>query len=824
LGQTQVVALPGLDTYSPEQWERARAVSRALAHYESLLKLPDIETLHARRHRAWMECVMAMYFGTASTKDICSWWSKAADDLLALAWREAGINEYDAVLFALGKHGAEELNLSSDIDVMLVAEPRHAIDVEKRLRIFQKRINVPGEFGFCFRLDFDLRPGGKFGPMITSPSQFQDYYWSQGETWERLALVRLRAVTGSRALDKQISDLARRFSYRKFLDFTLLEDLKALRSQVHQKGFQRRENEIHIKLEVGGIRDIELFVHSLLVMNGGKLPELQTRSTEEALHKLGEKNLMSKAEAEQLRDSYWHYRHLENMVQSLEDRQTHSLTDPALKTLALPDRPSIEMRMKHVDTVVSSLLGRVDLEAVHLPQDEGAQKQWLLDLGFSKDAVDSTWDQLIKATALSYKNDRDERARQEFLFAFVTELSQHKGLDRDMGLRLLVDFVKATRAKATFFSMLLRSPRLLQDLSRLFCLSPYLGSILSSRPELLDHFILRVDEAWAADMEPLLQQMSERKLLTELWAANQFLNERKLDGLFSRVTATADEISLQLLSQLKHDFPDSLVKIVALGKWGGEELGLRSDLDFVFVTPQAPKESDFKVARRFISRLTDPLKGGNLYEVDLRLRPSGQSGPLLIAEDSLAVYWKEQAKAWERQAYLRARPLGLHLDKSVLTARGLQTEELEELKRIRSKLLTTRKEKEFDVKYIPGGLIDIEFTAQTALLASKIAGAPPSTLGMIEHLSSRLPAWNTGAAGLSRIYSELRTFEQMLQLSATYKIGAVKRDHADFTKAANLMGLDAEEAWKKLNDWTQESCVLLAAVDPTGFERHQTKS
>lgn len=819
-----MVSLPGLETYSPEQWERARLNSGALTHYEQLLKMPGIDALHSRRHRAWMECVMATYFATATTQEVCAHWSKAADELVSLAWREAGLHEYDAVLFALGKHGAEELNLSSDIDVLLVAEPRHAIDVEKRLRVFQKQVNVTGEFGFCFRLDFDLRPGGKLGPLITSPSQFQDYYWSQGETWERLAMVRLRAVTGSRALDKQISDLARRYSYRKFLDFTLLEDLKAIRAQVHQKGFQRRENEIHIKLEVGGIRDIELFVHSLLVMNGGKLPDLQTRSTHEALQKLGEKNLIAPAEAEQLRDSYWYYRHLENMMQSLEDRQTHSLTDSALELLKLPNRPTVEARMKQVDTIVSSLLGKVDLDAVHLPADETAQKQWLLELGFSKDAVDSTWDQLIKATALSHKNDRDERARQEFLYVFVTELSKHRGLDRDLGLTLLVDFVKATRAKATFFSMLLRSPRLLQDLSRLFCLSPYLGSILTSRPELLDHFILRVDEAWAADMEPLLQQMSERKLLTELWAANQFLNERRLEGLFTRVTTTADEISLQLLSQLKHDFPDSLVKIIALGKWGGEELGLRSDLDFVFVTPQAPKESDFKVARRFISRLTDPLKGGHLYDVDLRLRPSGQSGPLLIAESALATYWKESAKAWERQAYLRARPLGVALDKSVLTARGLSGEELEELKRIRSKLLTPARENEFDVKYIPGGLIDIEFVAQTALLAEKIPGAPPSTLGMIEHLRTHSTKWKTEADDLSRIYTELRTFEQMLQLSATYKIGAVKKGHADFTKAANLMGLSAEEAWTKLTQWTKESCALLAPVDPTGFERHHTKS
>lgn len=810
-----MVTLPGLDTYTPEQWAIARSKSPALAHYERLLQLNMIDALHAFRHRSWCECVMATYFEMASTKDICRFWSERADEVLLRAWKETGLDEFDAVLFALGKHGSMELNLSSDIDLLLVAEPKHALEVEKRLRRFMHRLHVPGEFGFCFRLDFDLRPGGKMGPLITTPSQFQDYYWSQGETWERLALVRMRAITGTKPLENQITSLARKFSYRKFLDFTLLEDLKALRSQVHTKGFQRKENELHIKLEVGGIRDIELFVHSLLVMNGGKSPDLQVRGTGQALDLLGAKNILPQNEVDLLNESYWRYRHYENSAQSIEDRQTHALTDTNLKNLGLPGRPQIQEQMKKVDKVVSSLLGFVDLAKVSLPADENAQKEWLEKLGFSPEVIESAWPQLMSATALSHKNDRDERARQEFLYSFVTELAKHKSLDRNLGLQILVDFVKAMRAKATFFSMLLRQPRLIQDLSRLFCLSPYLGSILTSRPELLDHFILRVDEAWSSDMEPLLQQMAERKLLTELWSASQFLNDRSLDGLFSRVTATADEICSQLLMQLKHEYPDSLVKIIALGKWGGEELGLKSDLDFIFVTPQAPKEADFKVARRFISRLTDPLKGGNLYEIDLRLRPSGQSGMLLVSEESLKNYWQNEAAAWERQAYTRARPLGLQLDKSEIFTRGLNSEELNELKVIREKLLKARTETEIELKYVPGGLIDIEFTAQTALLNEKLAGSGTSTANMIDYLVKNSSNWSSR---IKDIYGELRCFEQMLQLSATYKSAAARKLHPDFAKASALMGLSVEEAWSKLSGLIVEARKLLNDVDPTGFK------
>lgn len=767
-----------------------------------------------------MKCTLATYFQTASSEDVCSYWSAVAAELLRKAWRESGLENCDAVLFALGKQGASELNLSSDIDLLIIAEGKELQSVEKGLRRFQQLLNQPGDFGFCFRLDFDLRPGGKLGPLITTPSQFQDYYWSQGETWERLALVRLGPIAGSKALEQQISDLARRFSFRKFLDYTLLDDLKALRSQVHQKGFDRRENELHLKLEVGGIRDIELFVHSLLVLNGGKIPELQTRSTTRALQLLKEKNLLPAAEADLLLETYWFYRHVENTVQSFEDRQTHSLTGKTPPIPSLPSIPQVKARMKAVDKIVSSLLGKVDLESVRLPADEPAQKAWLRELGFSENAIASSWDQLMKATALSHKNDRDERARRELLFTFVTELARNTALDRDLGLSLLVDFVRATRAKATFFSMLLRTPRLIQDLARIFCLSPYLGTIVASKPELLDHFILKLDEAWAIDQETLLEQMSERKLLTELWAANQFLSDKDLGSMFTRITQTADSICTELLSNLQREFPEANIDIIALGKWAGGELGLRSDLDFIFITPAAPNESDFKVARRFISRLTDPSKGGSLYDIDLRLRPSGQSGPLLVATDKLFEYWRDMAKPWERQAYLRARAIrpGLILKKDLLLSKSLSAEDLNELKDIRCKLLRKPGPEVIDIKYAPGGLLDIEFVTQTAILTEKIMTPATSTFAMIEALIEKLPAWKTSGAEIKRNYLKLREFEQVLQLSSAHRTGEAKKQMPAFTKAAALLGMSADSAWENLVALLESSRQRLNELDPTGLK------
>jgi glutamate-ammonia-ligase adenylyltransferase len=809
-----VVTLPRLKSYTSEQLTEASRLSPAFARYYALMSQPHLDGIHARRHQAWCEAVAATYFSAASTESICAYWSDVADELLREAWRVCGLERNGALLLALGKHGARELNLSSDIDLMIVGEPKDSLEIEKGLRRFQHILQHNGEMGFCFRLDFDLRPGGKLGPMLTSPAQFQDYYWSQGETWERLALVRLRPIVGARAIESQILDLARRFSFRKFLDFTLLEDLKALRSKVHQNGFRRKSGELHLKLEVGGIRDIELFVHSLLILNGGKIPELQTPSTSEAIHKLSVRGLLSAQDAKTLHETYWLYRHVENVVQSVNDRQTHAYTSSLPAFSHMPGKAEIETRQGEIDLIVSSLLGQVDLATVHLPGQETAQREWLESLGFKPETVSSIWPQLSAATALSHKNDRDERARQEFLYAFISEVAKHQ--DRDMGFAILVDFVKATRAKASFFTMLLRVPRLIQDLARLFCLSPYLGHILASRPELLEHFILQVDEDWSLEIDVQLKQMAERKLLTEIWAANQFMADHDLNTLQARITNTADEICLQLLQQLKGEFKEATVEILSLGKWGGRELGLRSDLDFIFVVSGKPVEADFKVARRFISRLTDPVKSGTLFDVDLRLRPSGQSGPLLVERAKLHEYWLDSAQAWERQAYLRARPLDerLDIDKAKLVNKGLSAADLAQFREIRGKLLRPMENRTFDLKHLPGGLIDIEFMAQIQLLADRKSDAPTDTVGMIAYLGATNPRWKSRASRLIENYVQIRRFEQAFQLASTRKTAEVDADHPVFAKAAHLLALDRSRAWEELKRRIESSKEILDQLDP----------
>lgn len=786
-----MVALPGLDSYSKSDTDRARQQSPGLDYYLNLLDQAGLPEIYRIRHKAWCECAVATLLETAPPAWVVSFWSEVAENILARVWRESELEQEAIALFALGKLGAHELNLSSDVDLLVVVDPKSAFQCEKRVRLFNAKLQNRSEYGFLLRLDYDLRPGGQFGPLLTTPSQFEDHYWSQGEAWERLAMVRFRPLLGASDLQNNIMELVQRFTYRKFLDFTLLEDLKALRSRIHSQGHTREDSRINIKLEVGGIRDIELFTHALLVIHGGKIPRLRTCSTEKAIQGLIESGILPKDEGMLLIQKYWHYRQIENQAQARSDNQTHFTSDSE----------DLQTELRAVDKTVSSLLGQVDLMEIHLPVDGNAQLQWLTELGFSERAIHSIWPDLMKATALSHKTDRDERARLEFLFQFINALAKQPVTGRERGLAILLDFVRSTRAKATFFSMLLRSPSLIDHLAKLFCQSHYLGSILASRPELLDHFLLQLDEPWSPDLATALDQMAARKLITEIWAAARFMDDLQLGPLNSHISETADAISIQLLKILKSEFSKSKLELLALGKWGGGELGLRSDLDFVFVTPETPNEDDQKVARRFISRLTDPARGGQLYNIDLRLRPTGQSGALMIQDARLNEYWQTEAKPWERQAYLRSRIFNsnISINRDLLFSRQLTTEDHVELQSIRQKLLKPMKETELNAKYNPGGLLDIEFTAQVAHLSNGSLTKATSTIDMIHELSSSQVKWGHHSKALLDHYEFFRRTEQIQMLVSLHSHQGTRKDSDEQVQVAQLLKMKSDPFWNEFS-------------------------
>jgi [glutamine synthetase] adenylyltransferase / [glutamine synthetase]-adenylyl-L-tyrosine phosphorylase len=810
------MSLAKLSSYSADQLQALASTSAAFQRYSNFVNENPMATapsdrLRLERHRRWLEAVAATAYQTATTSEICLDWSKTADSILVQAWEISGLREEGCALFAMGKLGARELNLSSDVDLIVVTQPAAAHQTERKLRTFRKLVADNTEFGFCFRVDFDLRPGGRSSPTATTFSQFQDHYWSRGETWEKMALVRLRALTGAPDVIQNVMENARHFSYRKFLDFHLLEDLKRVRSRIHQESFDARPDEVHIKLEKGGIRDIELFVNALQILHGGKLPKLQTASTDEALSELERLKILRAGQIRFLRETYWEYRRFENLSQALDDRQTHFLFWPCPWNIpAWPPRGNISALMKSVDETVSDLLEDTALPEEQLPKLD-QQATWLKDLGFNQKSIEDVWPTMVSSTELSQKTDRDERSRKLFLFRMITALSKTTN-DKDLGLSLLSDFLRATRAKASFFAVLNREPRLLEDFARLFSFSPYLGTLFVARPDLIDNFVLNVIEPLSPDFETMLDEMAERKFLSEIIGSIRFLKDLDTPALLEALSYTADELTTTLLNRLVQELDAAPMHLLTLGKWGGEELGFKSDLDFIFLSEQPPGEKEHRVAKRFISRLTDPYRGGSLYDIDLRLRPSGKAGPILTTKDRLSAYLRDEADVWERQAYLRARTLtGAPFDASVLQTKDVQPEELKKLAEIRTQLLKPDELAALDLKYTSGGLVDIEFASQVAALVFKTKSSS-NTLENLQVLAKK--EWLNGGEALAKNYERLRLLEQLFCLAGSLKNSEARLEQESFSRCARFLKRAPDLLFLELQEILKVNREILSRLDP----------
>lgn len=809
------IELPSIEHY---QVSTLSSDFTAIQRYSKLLHSSaqsESGKLRLIRHRYWLQAALASIFDHDSTENICRFWSQKADELIKTAWQLSGLDQENITLVALGKLGAQELNLSSDIDIMLISEKPATTNELQKYKVFHSLLSEVNEYGFCFRVDTNLRPGGRLGPLISSVQQLEDYYWTQGATWERLSLIRIRPICGNKQLINEILKITSKFTYRKFLDYTLFYELKNLRTRI-QDQYPANTNVFNLKLSPGGIRDIELFVHALQVIHGGRSPQIRTSSTSHAIINLVREKVLPAGDGDFLLSTYWFYRNLENHAQLINDQQTYlwSFNFPSEKFKIVQDK-IIDFSLKTND-LVSDLIGPVQEPEIKIPFKLKDQLSWLEKLGFDSESLAPAWIDLISQTAKSSRGQKDEQARLTFLSLFIHELALINN-DKNLGLSLLVDFVKSIRAKASFFTLLNREPKLIRDLVAIFSSSPYLGGIIASRPELVDSFIYRQQTLEQNDFSQLLEDLTERRLLSEIICAGQFIQHNSIQELTSNLSDTADEISLALLKKIKIDYPKSNINLLCLGKWGGRELGLRSDLDFIFITPNAPNEYDHKVAKRFLSRLSDQHRGGQLYNYDLRLRPSGTSGPLLVNTESLLEYIKKKASAWERQSYLKARPLmptSFNVQSTIIETE-ITSHDLSELKKIRKQLNKKNTDTIINLKFAPGGLIDIEFAAQIAVLEKKILIDGTSTTAMIKKLLEIDSKWvQFGGTQLLQTYNSLRVFEQLLQIKSSYSGSEINLQSDSTRRLADSLKIDSLNLKQQICNQLEASHKILKNLDP----------
>lgn len=768
------------DEFTEEQITEAGNHYPALRRYSSKLKeYSGEENFKLRRLHEWCRVSIHSHFNSESQKRLLIRWSTFVEKEVREYFDALNLN--DLHIYALGKLGALELNLSSDIDIVVVGDLSY--ENEKALKKFIDEFSARDQFGFFTRVDIDIRPGGSHSPLIQNLEQIENYYYYHGEAWERLALIRLSKIFSDDKTEKSMFKLRKKFCFRKHLDFNAFEEFSILRSKIHSavKG-KTRDTKVDIKLFPGCIRDIELFTHTLCVLHGGRSSELDLRGTEAALYRLGQLGIVDQKEVEFLIGFYWDLRRLENLIQSKEDAQTHSveLSSPLIP-LVFDNLEAFNTKRDNCHRIVSNFIHIQDSKLPQLPDDRDEQHQLLQELGFTKEIIHKNWDAIITNTARSRFSEKDEDIRKEVIYSFLQEISKNSE-NKNLAFEVLGDFFKAVRAKASLFKFFQVHPEVISDLSYLFGLSPFLSSKICNRPEIVDNFVYRAQATPPEDLDHLLEFLADHKQLGHILYSLDFVKNSDIHSFTKNISELANFITRALLAKC---CDDTKLDILKMGKWGGNELGLHSDLDFVFVyrSPHIPQEVH-KMIRRFLTYIQANYRAGHLYGIDLRLRPSGSSGPLLVTQSRLHSYLKEKAKIWERQAYLKASYLNSDSDDifDLITEKEITIEDKKELKEIREQLLKEHKPKDncIDIKYSPGGLVEIELCAQQKVLELQKNPKSHSNLGILEMLSEIDAHW----LNVLHTYQDLRKLEQGLPIFRQRSDAKIMKDTSSESKRA----------------------------------------
>ena len=698
----------------------------------------------------------------------------------------------DLIVIGMGKLGAQELNLSSDIDLIFAFDEqgetsgRKCIEIQQFCILWgQKLIYLLDHItadGFVFRVDMRLRPWGDGSALAISHVALEKYLSQHGREWERYAWIKARIITGGRVGDDLLG-MTRPFVFRKYVDYTAFEAMREMKAMIERE-VARRNIADDIKLGAGGIREVEFIVQVFQLIYGGSKLELQDRQCLVSLRHLGEVGLLDHQSVLDLEDAYLFLRRVEHAIQALNDQQTQSLpSEPELRqritdTLGFADWDSflefLNQKRRKVTFQFEHLIKEKGLES---PTESFSQLESqlndVLDDG-AKNLVHEFW----YGHAIKKLPAKAVQRLKEFWPHLIEAILQSD--KPQVALLRLMPLVESVLRRTVYLVMLIESKGALQRLVKMATVSPWICEELTHYPVLLDEFLsmdfelpkrkdledslrqqlLRIELDEVEDLMRVLRLFKKSNVLTV--AASDVLAESPLMKVSDALTDIAEvsvNATLQLAYQItakKHGYPvnadgqrcslDQLAfSVIGYGKVGGIELGYGSDLDLVFIhymdeqsdtdgmKPISSFEFAMRVAQKFMSLMTTQTLDGRVYEIDTRLRPSGEAGLLVTSLKAFEQYQLKSAWLWEHQALVRARSIAGAKDLiekfeslrcQILTQPREEAHVREEVLKMRQKMkdhLGSSKEQQkdgiFHLKQDAGGIVDIEFMAQYAVLA-----------------------------------------------------------------------------------------------------------
>jgi [glutamine synthetase] adenylyltransferase / [glutamine synthetase]-adenylyl-L-tyrosine phosphorylase len=670
------------------------------------------------------------------------------------------------------------------------------------IRIMQERTGD----GYVFRTDLRLRPDPGSTPLAIPVEAALNYYEGRGQNWERAAFIKARPVAGDLEAGQQFCRELVPFVFRKYLDYAAIADIHSIKRQIHaHRGFGDIAVKGHnVKLGRGGIREIEFFVQTQQLIAGGRMPALRGRRTDEMLQALVQARWIDAETAETLTEAYWYLRDIEHRIQIVGDEQSHTLpeTEAELKRIAyLAGHKDTKVfaadftrRLKTVEHHYAELFeheSHLSGEAGNLvftgEDDDPDTMATLKRLGFDKPSeiakIIRTWHYgRYRATQSAEARERLTELTPELLTAFGRTRRADEALLR------FDSFLSGLPSGIQLFSLLGQNPGLLSLIVTIMSSAPRLADIIARKPHVFDGMLdpsllaelptrdylkQRLDAfllgnfAYEEILDRLRIVASEQRFLIGVRLLTGAINGaragRALTDLADLILATTLQAVEAEVAAVHGKVPGQRVALLGMGKLGSHEMTAGSDIDLLLIydhdaeadesdgkKPIDPPRYFARLTQRLIAALSAPTAEGVLYEVDLRLRPSGNKGPVATRINAFAKYQREEAWTWEHMALTRERTVAgdesLRADVDTIVAEII-AERLDRAK-IASDVLEMRKlmdqekppKSNWDLKLIPGGLVDIEFMAQHLALVEAFpdgAERPTTTADVLTSLGPR---------------------------------------------------------------------------------------
>ncbi|TNE77675.1 MAG: bifunctional [glutamate--ammonia ligase]-adenylyl-L-tyrosine phosphorylase/[glutamate--ammonia-ligase] adenylyltransferase [Gammaproteobacteria bacterium] len=721
-------------------------------------------------------------------------------------------NPQQLVILGMGKLGAWELNVSSDIDLIFAYPEAGETSGGKRslsnqeffIRLGQrliKALDARTADGFVFRVDMRLRPYGQSGALVLNFDAMEEYYQTQGRDWERYAMIKARVVAGDREAGQELMAMLRPFTYRKYIDFSAFESLRSMKAMINRE-VQRKGLSGDVKRGAGGIREVEFIAQAFQIIRGGRDNRFQTPALKQVLALIAEEGMLPPEHAELLYEGYSFLRNVEHVLQGWQDKQTQLLPVDDVDRLRVAWLMGFEswdsflVQLDHYRARIHELFEDVVAEERSDEADtqESASSQLGSSVWQSRDPEGQMaegmealgYDDVAGAVerVVGLRDSRavlamasDTRGRLDSLMPLlIPACAQVSNSTETLGR--VLKLVEAVARRSAYLVLLRENPSALETTVKLFSASSWVADQLVRYPALLDELLdsrtllsLPDREALSDELRQQLLRVPGEDLEAQMEVLRYFLRSHGLhvaaceleeilplmkvsDYLTWLAEAILEHVLEMAWDQLaeRHGVPKTATGenagflIVGYGKLGGIELGHGSDLDLVFLHNADPAKSTdgekpldsasffARLGQRIIHILTARLPSGDLYEVDMRLRPSGKSGMLVSSLAAFEKYQMDEAWVWEHQALVRARAIAgsdelaqefaairervlcRQRDRGELKAKVVEMRE-KMRKHLGSSQTDGGEQQIFNLKQDAGGIVDIEFMVQFAVLA-----------------------------------------------------------------------------------------------------------